>query len=780
MFKYSLRSYIFVLFLSAFLFLSLSLIGSQYYFSSKVAVDSTHKIFNLISKNIMNELTLDNNTIRDLLRGNINNKDLNEQIKLHYEHPALDDLIRMIRVNKRIYAMHFTHKDGAYYEVVNMHESPLLARLYNAPKETRWTVIINIANQTLYSFLNNEDKLISEYITPRRYNPKSRPWYSKAIQSNSEINTLPYKFRHIRDTGVTYAIKLQKEGTVFAIDYTMRKINTLLVQQKFNQKSEVFVFNQKSEIIASSNSESLEIDKALNKAFLKNNKNSIVEYKIDDTNYFTIFKPLKNKNLFLGIKIDADNLLKPYHENLQYLLLISIIVTFFTILILIFLTKKILKPIKALIHQNEKIKNREFSRVHEINTNIKELSELSLSFVVMSHSISEYQIAQQNLLDSIVKLIAQAVDAKSPYTGGHCERVPKIAQMLIEKADASKEGIFEDFSLNSEEELREFELGAWLHDCGKVTTPEYVVDKSTKLECVNDRIHEIRTRFEVLWRDTQIKYLTSKLNKEDETKITTRLHSEQTKLLDDFKFIANANIGGEFMSSEQQNRIKKISEIEWERNFDDTLGVGQVEILRYDNKKVNSFPIKEKLLSDKKQHIIKRENFNYEDYKRDGFKEEVPLHLYNHGEVYNLCITKGTLNKEERYKINEHVIQTIKMLEQIPFPSHMKRVPEYAGTHHETLLGTGYPRKLTKKELSIPSRIMAFADVFEALSASDRPYKKAKKLSESIKILSIMVKEEHFDKEILKLFLENDLHNLYAKKYLKEEQIDNVNIEDYI
>ena len=158
----------------------------------------------------------------------------------------------------------------------------------------------------------------------------------------------------------------------------------------------------------------------------------------------------------------------------------------------------------------------------------------------------------------------------------------------------------------------------------------------------------------------------------------------------------------------------------------------------------------------------------------------VPKNLYNRGEVYNLTITKGTLTYEERFKIQEHIIMSIKMLEQLPFPQYLKKVPEYAGAHHETLIGTGYPRGLKKEDMSIPARIMAVADIFEALTASDRPYKDAKTLRESIKILHLMVKDKHVDADIFELFLKSGVYLEYAKKYLKKEQLDEVNIEDYL
>jgi len=445
-----------------------------------------------------------------------------------------------------------------------------------------------------------------------------------------------------------------------------------------------------------------------------------------------------------------------------------------------YLSSLIVKPIRSLMLENEKIKNRDFHQVKNIKTYIFELHELSDSLVSMSVSIQEYQEAQEKLLDSIIKVLADAIDSKSAYTGGHCRRVPEIAQMLTKVASDKKDGLFKEFSFESEDEWREFHIGAWLHDCGKVTTPEYVVDKSTKLETIYNRIHEIRTRFEVLYRDAQIVYLEEQLNNQDRDKSLEKLRKTQTKLTEEFEFLASANIGGEYMSRDKQELIKSIADREWERNFNDRLGLSDIELLRYERIEASSLPVKEKLLSDKQEHIIKRENFDYEDYKAEGFKEEVPEYLYNYGEIYNLSIEKGTLSTEERFKINEHVIMTIKMLEQIPFPAQLMKIPEYAGTHHETMIGTGYPRKLSKKDLSIPARIMALADIFEALTASDRPYKKAKTLSESLKIMSFMVKDEHIDGDIFELFLNSGVYMRYAKAHLKPEQIDEVDIKTLI
>ena len=391
--------------------------------------------------------------------------------------------------------------------------------------------------------------------------------------------------------------------------------------------------------------------------------------------------------------------------------------------------------------------------------------------------VQKLQKAQQNLIDSFIKIIAGAIDAKSSYTGGHCERVPEIALMLAEVASKSEKI---DFKMDDENKKEELSIAAWLHDCGKIVTPEYVVDKATKLETIYNRIHEIRTRFEVIYRDLEIEALKRRLNGEDKEEVEKWLEEERKKLKEEFEFIAKCNIGTEFMSDEDIEKVKQIAKREWVRHFDDKLGLSHIELQNLPKEKFNEkLPVKEKLLDDKPEHIIKRDKKEIEDFKKYNFKIEIPEYLYNRGEVYNLTIKKGTLTKEEYFKIQEHVMMTIKMLEQLPFPEHLKNVPLYAGAHHETLRGTGYPRRLKGDEIPIPARILAIADVFEALTASDRPYKRPKKLSEAIKILYFMVKDGDLDKDLFLLFLESGVYLEYAKKHLKPDQIDEVDIEYY-
>ena len=338
----------------------------------------------------------------------------------------------------------------------------------------------------------------------------------------------------------------------------------------------------------------------------------------------------------------------------------------------------------------------------------------------------------ENLFESFIKLIASAIDAKSPYTGGHCERVPEITMMLAEAVQKTKHGPFADFKL-SDQEMYELKIAAWLHDCGKVATPEFVVDKSTKLETIYDRIHEVETRFAALKRDFEIKKLKKELTIERDQSLSA---NEKNKKINDLKkdyqktirqikkdlsFVKESNIGGEFMSGDKQQRINEIAQYKWKPNG-------------------------------------KMQNFLSED------------------EVYNLTIPRGTLTPEERQVINDHIVITINMLDELPYPKHLKNIPEFAGGHHEKLDGTGYPKGLTKDEMSVQARIMAIADIFEALTARDRPYKKGKTLSQAMRILGFMKDDAHIDVDLFDIFVKQKIYMKYAKGFLEPEQIDEVNI----
>ena len=388
--------------------------------------------------------------------------------------------------------------------------------------------------------------------------------------------------------------------------------------------------------------------------------------------------------------------------------------------------------------------------------------------------------AQKQLFEAFITLIAGAIDAKSAYTGGHCARVPELTKMLARAACEQNSGPYKDFSLD-EDAWEAVHVAAWLHDCGKVTTPEYVVDKATKLETLYDRIHEIRMRFEVLKRDAEIDCLKAISAGEPEATAHARLSEQLAQLDDDFAFVAACNEGGEFMSPEKQERLQSIAARHWQRTLDDRIGISHEEKQRKEHTPATDLPAMETLLADKPEHRVERlAHDNIAEDNPWGFKMQVPELLYNRGELYNLSVARGTLSEEERYKINEHIVQTLIMLSQLPFPKHLRNVPEIAAGHHEKMDGSGYPKRLRGEDMSPLARMMAIADIFEALTAVDRPYKKGKTLSEAIKIMSLMKKDQHIDPDLFDLFLRSGVYREYAARFMRPEQIDTVDITAYI
>ena len=508
----------------------------------------------------------------------------------------------------------------------------------------------------------------------------------------------------------------------------------------------------------------------------------LTEAEIADEDYLIYSAPansLGNARLFVGITTPVAVVMAPFLEKVK----LSIMVTAGLMLLLMPLSwlfaNPIVRPIKQLAAENDKVRRRDFDEVESVHSQVKELEELSESMVVMVKAIQAHELAQRELMDSFIRLIAQAIDDKSAYTGGHCERVPELALMLAEHASQSDLPSFAEFALDSEDQWREYRIAAWLHDCGKITTPEHIVDKGSKLETIYNRIHEVRMRFEVLWRDAEIEYYEAlSTSPADKDKLKETLREKQSQLQDDFAFIAKCNVGGEFLDDAAQARLQQLAKTTWTRYFDDRIGLSPVEELNIPPTEA-TLPARENLLSDKPEHIIERTRST--DYDpRLGINMDIPEHLYNQGEVYNLSISRGTLTDEDRFKINEHMISTIKMLESLPFPPELKNVPRYASTHHETMRGSGYPRKLPGEQLSIPERILAVADVFEALTASDRPYKKAKPVSVAVDILHKMVLDNHIDKDCFELFIRDKVYLQYAEKFLPPEQIDEVDTAKYL
>ncbi len=409
----------------------------------------------------------------------------------------------------------------------------------------------------------------------------------------------------------------------------------------------------------------------------------------------------------------------------------------------------------------------------KIHSRLPFISELS-GFAAVSVETRQLILHQKKLFSAFIELIAGAIDAKSPYTGGHCQRVPELTEMLARAACAATEPPFDRFNLN-EEEWEALHVAGWLHDCGKVTTPEQVVDKATKLECRYDRIHEIRMRFELLKCMAERDYWRDRVEGRQDASGWQALQQLWAQLDEEFAFVGRCNVGGEFLPQQDIDRLQQIGQRRWTRTLSDRIGISWEEAQRKQQQPEPQLPVQESLLADRPDHRIPRDASSHARTSSSGaFNLVPPPDQYNLGELYNLGIAKGTLTAEERFLINDHIVQTIIMLEKLPYPDHLKAVPDIAGGHHEKMDGTGYPKGLKAADMPLTARMMAIADIFEALTAADRPYKTPKTLSESLAIMQRMAAEQHIDPALFRLFIRAGVYREYAERFLLPEQIDPV------
>ncbi|AVR97961.1 HD domain-containing phosphohydrolase [Pseudoduganella armeniaca] len=325
----------------------------------------------------------------------------------------------------------------------------------------------------------------------------------------------------------------------------------------------------------------------------------------------------------------------------------------------------------------------------------------------------------EELLEALVNLINIGIDEKSPYTGRHCQFVPELTMMLAEAVHETREGPMALFRM-SDADRKELWLAGLLHDCGKITTPVHVVDKATKLQTIYDRIGLVDTRFEVLLRDAEIRALKQQLAGGDPDALRERLLQEQARLREERDFLRRANVGGEGMLDEDEQRVHQIAARRWT--------------------------------------------------DPDGVEQP----FLSADEVANLTVRYGTLTAEERAIINNHIVMTVRMLESLPWPKHLRHVPEFAGGHHERMDGKGYPKGLRGDEMSIPARVMAIADIFEALTANDRPYKTPKTLTEALQILGRFSLNGHIDPALFDIFVRRKVYLEFARRHLDPAQIDEV------
>jgi len=726
-------------------------------------------------------------------------------------HPGLELMLEALAFYEYIFSTYVGYDDGSFIQVIAVRDQPGFRRLFDAPPGTAFvlrTISTDIEGRLKqhWLFLDWKRQVNGKRLDmDQDYDPRTRPWYLKAQKQKTAYYTDPYVFSSTKLAGITCAEKLSSGSGVFGADITLDRFSFSLEQQKVSQNGILFLFDRSGRIIAHATENPIKtgIDETLEFLTAEEFGGPLVQTvvadfqddpdgKINRTREIQInHLPhlVRLTRLKAGLKFDPILAsVAPISDFTGHIQRMEHRVFFFSSLVLLVIlplsflgSRKISGALTQLERESRKIQNRDFSESALFDSRIKEIHSLFEAFVLMKSTIQNLLEQQRKLFDDFTKLIAGAIDAKSPYTGGHCTRVPILAGMLAEAACKSEEGDFAGFNMDTEDERWEFEVAAWLHDCGKVTTPEYVVDKATKLETIYNRIHEIRMRFEVKLRDAEIDYYRKRLaDGADEKSLKAKLERSQKQIADDFEFVALCNIGGEFMPDEKIERLKQIASQTWIRYLDDRLGISRGEAAQKNLTPIPNLPAVEHMLADKPEHIVSRASLYPFGDNSHGFKMLIPEDQYNLGELYNLRIRKGTLSPEDRFKINEHIIQTIIMLNQLEFPEYLANVPEFAGAHHETMIGTGYPWGLKKEEISIPARILAIADIFEALTAADRPYKKPKTLNEALRIMNRMSKDQHIDSNLFDLFLESGVYLEYANLHMDQKQIDAVDIYQYL
>ncbi len=361
----------------------------------------------------------------------------------------------------------------------------------------------------------------------------------------------------------------------------------------------------------------------------------------------------------------------------------------------------------------------------ELVTLIRSFASLGAIALTNSSLIKE----MEELFSTFAETIAMAIDEKSPHTGGHCKRVPALTLMLADAVNEMSKGPLASFSI-SDSDRHQLDIAGWLHDCGKIATPDHIMEKATKLETIFDRINYIDAKFEIISRDLKIAYQEQiisamKNSKPVEVKQLERLLDTELKQVAlDRALLQRINVGGEFLGDKELAQIERIA---------------------------------------KHYHLV---------------INDISTPLLNDDEVENLSIRRGTLTAGEHDVMKRHMDVTKNILDALPFPKHLSKVSEYALGHHEKLDGTGYPRGLTKEQMSVPARLMAITDIFEALSAVDRPYKKAKPVSECLFILGTMVEKNHLDPDIFAVFIESGVYKNYISEYANPEQLDDVDLNN--
>jgi len=764
-----------------------TLLATQYFFSYQMVLEFAKKHFAHLAKQSTMIIKEKDIQAREIVSILANTSVVHTQEGFG---PREKELLRLFATpmlrNNRIFSLYVGYPNRNYLEVVNIRHSPAVARMFNAPPGARWIVVKVLRKHPsqevatrISHFYDENFNYLSDLKETTRYDPLKRPWFIDAMKEKGVVRSEVYRYYRLKKMGITYSVPLPDGKSVLGMDVTLEGLSRFLHELKASTHTEIYMI-EKGKVIASSEGVEHPVDPQILQ-LLSTQPDRIHLYQKNGREYLSMAIPSPDHGtlpIYLAFKAEKDRMMKPYLTIIFAELLVTLAVALLLLPLVRYLARRFSHSIDLLMEENKKVKKLEFDQVVPLHTDIRELNQLSDSLVEMAQSIQKHEKKQEQLLEAFIHLIADIIDAKSPYTGEHCKRVPLLTHMLIREANQSDLGSLGEFHISDQETLKGIEWSAWLHDCGKLVVPDYIIDKATKLETVYNRIHEIRTRFEVLLRDARIEALEAIIRGASPEEEMNRYKEKKERLLKDFEFVAAMNLGDRKIGEEEIRRLKELSELRWERNFPKHLGLSWQERELMDPHLDERLPAMERLISDGPEYEIPRKASDYTLYHKEEITMQVPALLYNRGELYNLCIPVGTITEEEKFKIQEHAIHTLRILRELPWSDKLRPIVEDAANHHEHLDGTGYPRSLDENHLSIPARIMVIADIFEALTSADRPYKRSKTLSQALWIMVEMVQSHKIDTELFSLFITSKVYLRYAESHLQPHQIDTEHINE--
>ena len=777
------RTFIFLCFL-----VSTVAIGLQYYTNQLIAQKSALQLFNAKALIISNNIKQKDNVINhySTLLSKFNKLIINQ--KLHPD--ALQLFANIMEENQSYNSISLGFKNGDLQQLIHLNK-PQNNQDFPKVESATW-LLVSIAQQgdqkiRQFSYFNDTFHFISQHQETTNENVTNLSWYKEAKILTTNKSKL-FSLANSSSLGQTYSITIPHTKTVLAIDVTLDPFSEFVQKTNDNNQNqllnEIYLFNGTGHLLGS-NQKLIQLNNTDKLLFIpypeltelalhRPSLNKLNSITINNKPYYAYVAEVDDKttiNSYLAILVPKETLLLP---SIKTSIQISVICLVLLLILSWCFSSPLTNTIKALLGEAKKAKSQDYTQLQHIVSRVTEVKELNSSMVEISQTIEEYQAQQKQMTDLFIKQIAQAIDDKSPYTFGHANRVPELGLMLAKASLKSDSPVFE---LANEEMLNEFSSNAWSHHYGKLTTAQQVVSKGTKLEASYNRIHEIRMRFEILWRDAEINYFKqSRTNPEQNKPLKEALIKQQLQLMRDFGFVAKANLGDTEITEQDLIRLHKIGAQTWLRYFDDRLGLSSIEKLNLTAKK-QKLPAQETLLSDKKEHIIKRNNITQVD---SGIKIEVADHLYNFGELYNLSIPHGTLTVEDKFEINQNIINTINLLKALPTTHKQTTEIKDLSTYHPVLKRVVFPSKSKEKGFSITQNILLITDIFETLTSIKKPQQPVESLSNAIDILHQLAIDQIIDINLFKLFLSSGVYIKYANKFLHETQIGEVEISKYL